>query len=553
MTKKIFKSIFIPAIAVFLVSFAVTFYFFYNYYDEQTREELQLEAEYVEAGIETYGVSFLRELPYTEMRLTLVDLDGTVIFDSHLDDDSTLGMGNHLDREEISEAIENGEGYSSRYSDTLATTYVYYARVIEGDMVLRVSMGHLSPFAVFVRFLMPILLLTFAVAAVVFFIARKLSDSIVRPINEMDLENPHNTRVYDELRPIVNKISSQSYKIGKQMEEARLRQSEFASITSNMDEGMIIINSRAMILACNDSARRIFGVSETPHVVLALNDSPSFREAISSALAGKHSTDEMKTDEKHYSIIVTPVLSDGAVDGAVIMIIDDTEKEERESLRREFTSNVSHELKTPLTSISGYSELISSGMADGEDARRFAKKIKRESDRLVTLVGDIIRLTQLDGGEIPYDDGVLDLSRIAAQVADRLADVAAAEEVSLKVSAERAEVLGNEKILDEMIHNLIDNAIKYNRQGGSVKIHCKPTPEGALLVVSDTGIGIPADMQDRVFERFYRVDKSHSRKIGGTGLGLSIVKHAAAYHKAKITLKSVQYEGTEISVLFPNP
>ncbi len=550
MTKKIFKSIFISAISVLLASFAIAFCFFYNYYDEQIREELRLEAEYVEASIENYGPDFLRGLPITDMRLTLVDADGTVIFDSHLNDDDTLGMTNHLDREEITAAFESGEGYASRYSDTLSTTYIYYARLISDGQVLRVSIGHSSPFSMLLRFLTPILIFTLLVAAAVFFIARKLSDSIVRPINEMDLKNPHGAMVYDELRPMVDKITAQSYEIGKQMEEARQRQIEFASITANMNEGMIIINSRAMILACNESARRIFGVQDTPKGVLALNDSPSFREAISSALSGKHATDEIITGEKHYSIIVTPVLKDGITDGAVIVMIDDTEKEERESLRREFTSNVSHELKTPLTSISGYSELISSGMADGEDARGFAKKIKRESDRLVSLVGDIIKLTQLDGGEIPYD-GALDISRIAAQVAERLSDVASAADVSVDLTLQEARVMGNEKILDEMIYNLVDNAIKYNKAGGSVSISTKRTDDGVVITVSDTGIGIPADKQDRVFERFYRVDKSHSRRIGGTGLGLSIVKHAAAYHKAKINLSSVLGEGTEIAILFP--
>lgn len=550
MTKRIFYSIFVSAIAVLFVSFAATFCFFYDYYDKQIRSELQIEADYVSACVDKYGADFLRDLPTTEMRLTLVDADGRVIFDSHLDDDETLAMQNHSDRAEIASAMSDGEGYASRYSDTLSTTYVYYARKIGGDMILRVSIGHVSALSMLLRFLLPLSILTLVIAAAVFLIAQKISAKIVRPINEMDLSNPYGKKVYEELRPLAKKISSQSHRIAMQVAEARVRESELESITANMNEGMIIINSRAMVLACNESARRIYGVNETPKNVLSLDDSPSLREAIDSALSGKRFSYGIKTEEKHYGIIATPVISDGVVDGAVIMIIDDTEKEEREALRREFTSNVSHELKTPLTSISGYSELISCGMADGEDARRFAKSIKHESDRLVSLVGDIIKLTQLEGGEIPYD-GEISLSSAVSDVTERLSVIAESAGVSIETAAEPATVLGNQKILVEMIYNLVDNAIKYNTSGGKVSVICENTEDGARLTVADTGIGIPADMQDRVFERFYRVDKSHSSKIGGTGLGLSIVKHAALYHKAQILLSSELGIGTRIVVSFP--
>ena len=318
-----------------------------------------------------------------------------------------------------------------------------------------------------------------------------------------------------------------------------------------MSEGMVVINSRAEVLSCNKSAREVFDVKgPTPKPVLALNSSPGFREAIRAALAGSTGYDSMRKGERFYSILATPVLHDKAVDGAVIVILDVTEKEAREALRREFTSNVSHELKTPLTSISGFAEIIKSGMADADDVRHFAENIHKESSRLISLVGDIIRLSQLDGGEIPYDDEAVDLYLVAEDVCERLQSIAEKKNVSLTLTGEAVSVSGNSLIIEEMLYNLCDNGIKYNRDGGYVKINVRREGGIPVFSVSDNGIGIPQDKQERVFERFYRVDKSHSRSIGGTGLGLSIVKHAAAYHKAEITLESEEGVGTTVSVRF---
>ena len=396
------------------------------------------------------------------------------------------------------------------------------------------------------------MLVTVFAALIGFFVASHISNSIVKPINEIDPEHPEQNFVYDELKPIISKLSSQNRKVSRQMTLLRQREREFDSITHNMSEGMIIINSRGTVLTCNNSAKSIFGVSgDIPTSVLMIDNSPEFRDAISAALSGNNEYVAMHRGDKIYSLIATPVTNEKNVEGAVLVILDVTEREEREKLRREFTSNVSHELKTPLTSISGFAEIIRTGMAEGEEARHFADNIHKESSRLISLVGDIIKLSRLDGGEIPYDDEPVDLYRVAEDVIERLLPIAERAEVKMELVGEACCVSGNSTAIEEMIYNLSDNAIKYNRRGGSVILRVFPDGSGASVSVSDTGIGIPKDKQDRVFERFYRVDKSHSKEIGGTGLGLSIVKHAAAYHKATISLESTEGVGTTVTVKFP--
>ena len=550
MTRKIFTSIFVSSIAVFLLALVLALVYAYGYYDEEVKHELTREADYIKKGIETYGEDYIDLVDTGEVRITRIDQSGKVIFDSGLDDDRTAALGSHIDREEVSEALSSGEGFAVRRSDTLSVRTVYYATLLSDGSVLRVSSEYRTAASMIGDFLGATLVMLAVLALAVFFIARGLSSSIVRPINEIDLDHPEQINIYDEMKPVVDKLVYQNRKISRQMEELRIRQNEFASITSNMNEGMVVINAKTMILSCNDSARAVlFGNGNVPKSIIGLNSSHGFRDAIVSALGGKNGYDELTVGEKHYAITVTPVFHDGAVDGAVILVVDDTEKEMREALRREFTSNVSHELKTPLTSISGFAELIKCGMAEGEEAKKFAENIHSEASRLITLVGDIIRLTRLDGGEIPYD-GEVDLLSVAEDVKLRLQNVAEKAEVSLSVSGTHETVLGNEDILDQIVYNLVDNAIKYNNPGGKVEISVDSLEETVSLSVKDNGIGIPKDKQDRVFERFYRVDKSHSRKIGGTGLGLSIVKHAVAYHKAEVSLKSEEGRGTEVTVSF---
>ena len=388
--------------------------------------------------------------------------------------------------------------------------------------------------------------------ATVAFVASRLSRSIVKPIKELDTERPERTPAYEELKPVIKRISYQNYKIASQLRELGKKESEFNSIISNMSEGMIVINSKAEILSCNKGAREILGVlEELPHSILSVISTEGFRFAVLEALAGRNGYDTLRSGERHYAILVTPVKNDAKTEGALIVIIDDTEKEEREALRREFTSNASHELKTPLTSLSGFAELIQGGVAEGEDAKRFAGNIYKEAQRLISVVGDIIRLTQLDGGELPYDDEPIELVEVCREVSERLSFVAEEKGVELSIVGKCGAVRGNRQSLEELVYNLVDNGIKYSKANGFVKMLLYDDRDLPTLVVKDNGIGIPKDKQNRVFERFYRVDKSHSKSIGGTGLGLSIVKHSAMYHRAKISLRSEFGEGTEITVSFP--
>lgn len=550
MTGKIFKSIFISCLAVFLIAFGFSFGFSYSYYLERTEEMLKGEAEYVIQGLDTVGDAYLDGTENFGGRITIVAPDGTVLYDNLAVSGDVSGFENHSEREEIREAFDSGEGRAVRNSGSIDGMTVYYAVRLSDGRVLRLATEHYTVLSALASVFSPILLLFALVMLLAFLIAKKLSSTIVRPINEIDLDKPENAEIYEELRPIIFKLSSQNYRVNKQMDELRMRESEFASITSNMSEGMIVINSNAEILSANGSARALLSDGqELPRSVLSVGGVRGLREAIGAALSGRNGYAEIDRAEKHYSLIATPVSTESLVEGAVIVIIDDTEKEYRERLRREFTSNVSHELKTPLTSISGFAELIRCGMADGEEARHFADNIYKEAKRLITLVGDIIRLTQLDGREMPYD-GRIDLLTLAGEVSERLSQVADAAEVEISVSGENLTVDGNERALEEIIYNLTDNAIKYNKRGGRVDVRVYSDGGSPTLSVRDNGIGIPKDKQDRVFERFYRVDKSHSREIGGTGLGLSIVKHAAMYHGAEISLESEEGVGTEIRVKF---
>lgn len=555
MTAKIFKGIFITSIIVLLASLTVFFFCFYDYYSDRLEAEVVREAEYLKRGYDESAtdedkLGYLSSLALDGASVTLIERDGRVSFDTRTDDCSALP--DHSAREEVADALATGTGITIRYSETYGAKLIYCARLTEDGRVLRVGTEYFSAADVVGAVVSPTLLLAVCVICFAFVAAVIMSRGIVKPINEIDLDDPENTRTYDELKPIMNKLASQNYKIAKQMNELRKRELEFNSITMNMSEGMVVINSKTAVLSCNRSARRIFGVgeSELADGVLALDSSESFRAAVSAALSGRNGYDTLHIGDKLYTVIVTPVFNGARVDGAVIVVIDDTEKEAREALRREFTANVSHELKTPLTSISGFAELISDGIAEGEDAKRFAGNIMKEAQRLIALVGDIIRLNQLDGGEIPFDSEPISLTACAAEVASRLEGVAERAGVSMSVSGEELFIQGNGQAVEEMIYNLVDNAIKYNNPGGRVEISVQKCAEGARVSVRDNGIGIPSDKLDRVFERFYRVDKSHSKDIGGTGLGLSIVKHAAAYHKASISIDSELGRGTVVSVTF---
>lgn len=547
MTTKIFRNVLACALVVLLVSVLIVFGFTYHSYTTLALEDARRECEYVKSGIEEYGIEYLYSLD-AGGRITHVLADGSVAFDSH----GPVGSANHLDREEIAEALRYGEGSAVRVSETLGKNTAYYAIRLQDGNVIRTAAEHHSAFSIFLNVLQPVLVLFLAVLIFAFFIAVRLSRTLVKPINEIDLERPDDSAVFDEMKPIVTRLKNQNYKIKRQMNELSERGEEFNSITSNMSEGILLLNSRAEILSCNRSARELFGIDESDigRSLMAAVGSHDLRALSLMALGGERGSETFKAEERTYELLATPVWRSGAVSGAVIFVIDTTEREKREELRREFTANVSHELKTPLTSISGFAELIKDGIAEGDDVKRFAGNIHKEAKRLISLVTDIIRLGQVDSGELPFD-GEVSLSLICRQVTDRLSLVAEGRGVTLELRGNSASALGNRQLLEELVYNLVDNGIKYNKEGGTVKIITESSRSGAVLTVKDDGIGIPASDRDRVFERFYRVDKSHSRSIGGTGLGLSIVKHIAQYHGARIELDSEQGVGTEIRVYFP--
>ena len=552
MTGKIFRSIFIVTGSVLLLCVVIVFAVTFNYYTGELKDALSKQAQYVAAGVESGGMEYLSGIgEKTDVRITWVASDGSVLYDSKAD---AASMENHRDREEIREALEseNGVGIATRYSGTMSEKTTYYALRVKDGSVIRVSEKQYSAWVIVMSTVQPILVVLVAAIILAGVLASRLSKSIVRPINEIDLDHPENAQVYEEMAPIIRRLTAQNRSIKKQMEELKVKQTEFNAITENMSEGMIIIDAATEILSSNQCALSMFGVEgKPPKSILLLDGRDTFREAVRLALSGENGYDSFRRGGRCYNILATPVKENGEVVGAVLVILDETEKEERETLRREFTSNVSHELKTPLTSISGFAELIRSGMTDAEDTRHFADNIYKEARRLIVLVGDIIKLSQLDGGEIPYDECPQDLYEIAKETEERLDMVATSHKVNLELTGEHTSIRGNRQILEEMIYNLVDNGIKYNHEGGNVRIRVAEENGRAVVSVADNGIGIPKDQQSRVFERFYRVDKSHSKEIGGTGLGLSIVKHGAAFHKAAVTMNSEPGKGTEISLTFP--
>ncbi len=550
MTGKIFKSIFFVTLISLIIA-AVAFYAVaYGNYRNTTEDELKRAAQFAAAGTELGGTEYLENLDRDGIRVTLVDPSGKVIFDNV---SNSSEMGNHIGREEIAEALETGEGFARRKSETSLENTAYYAVKISDGSVLRVADTVRSAIDFIISMsghLIAVFLIVIAAAAL---LASNIASSIVRPISGIDLSHPERLAKYKEFVPVAKRLSEQNRLISRKMEELSLRQTEFAAITDNMSEGMLVIDSGAEILSYNKSAEEMLGFNENmPKNITAVETVPVLRSAVADALSGKKSAQTIRSGGKYYSVIINPVIHENIVEGAVAIILDETEKEQREALRREFTSNISHELKTPLTSISGFAEIIMDGLADG-DEKRFAGNIYREAQRLIVLVGDIIKLNRLDGGEIVFDEEPVDLANICKTVVERLSNIAEKADISLSFEGETALVRGNSIILEEMIYNLADNGIKYNNPGGSVKLKVYENNISHEVSVScaDNGIGIPEGQKERIFERFYRVDKSRSKSIGGTGLGLSIVKHGATCHNAKISVSSRENFGTTVTITFP--
>ena len=546
MTKKIFRTILAVGIAVILLSTALFCTVLLRHYTTRVFDELEMEAALAARGVELEGADYLAGLD-PQNRVTWISGDGSVLYDSRAD---AGAMENHLEREEVQEALSGQVGEAERYSDTLSTRTLYVALPLSDGSVLRVASDQSSVVSLVVELipsLVLVLILTIALGAL---LAYRLSRAIIRPILALDLSHPEDCDTYEELTPLLRRIHSQSETIQSQMEELERQRSEFTAITENMSEGFLLMDSRTNLLSCNSSALRLLDAprAEVGESVLHLNRTEAFRRVVDEALQGRHSEALLERGDKCYQLLANCVQREGQVVGAVLAILDVTERESREALRREFTANVSHELKTPLTSISGFAELMKAGTVPPETVPEFAGDIYREAQRLITLVEDIIHLSQLDEDLVPLERGAVDLFAVARDVVQRLTPAAERAGVTLTLTGGETTVEGVRQVLDEMVANLVDNAIKYNRPGGSVAVEVTVAEGKPRLTVRDTGIGIPAAHQERVFERFYRVDKSHSKEVGGTGLGLSIVKHAAAYHNASVSLESTEGVGTTVTV-----
>lgn len=548
MTKKIFRSFLLTALLTLAVSMLFVFGILYQYFEEQLMSGLKSKAVYISHAVESEGADYLESIGDIGERVTLIAPDGTVIADTEA---NAAEMENHLERGEVKQALANGSGTSVRYSDTLTEKIIYYAVKIPDGNILRVSVKHYTVITILLGLVQPILAILLISSVLCFALSLRLSKSIVKPINSLDLDAPENNDAYEELAPLLRKISRQRKVIDEQLRNAKQMQEEFRLITENMSEGFLVIDSERNVLTYNSAALRLLGISEPPSGnVLAINRAGPFRDAVERALSGERSENEMTFGESCYGIIANPVLNSGEVIGAVIVILDVTERVQREQLRREFTANVSHELKTPLTSISGFAEMMMNGVPD-DIAADFSKSIYDEAQRLIVLVGDIIKLSELEENSAQFERERVDLRELSEDAAKRLEFAAENKNLAVTVIG-NAQITGVRKILDEMIFNLCDNAIKYNKNGGSADIVISPDTEKhtVTLTVRDTGIGIPGYAQSRVFERFYRVDKGRSKSAGGTGLGLAIVKHGAICHNAEIRLKSEENKGTEISVIF---
>lgn len=535
---------------VLAVGLAAVMGILYSNFDGQMRKELSKEAAYLAYGVEQQGVDYLKNIKDKSARITYIDQDGTVLFDNEAD---ISEMKNHSDRTEFQKAEKYGAGESSRYSDTLSEKTIYYALRLKDGTVLRVSGTQDSVLALVENLIFPLCGLLCLMLILSGIMASAISKRIVKPINELDLESPEENQIYEELSPLLSKIHRQNREIQNQLELAKQQQEEFSLITENMQEGLIVIDKYTMILSANSSAWNLFHMDRVcqGESVYCLDREEEFRHAIEQVLSGEHTELVLKLNGSDIQLIANPVIRDKKTEGAVVLLVNVTEKLERESLRREFSANVSHELKTPLTSISGFAEIMQGGLVKNEDIPKFAGRIYKESQRLLQLVEDVIQISQLDEEKTSYVWEPVDVYQVCKNAFESLKEKAKRLNVHLYICGERMKMEAVRTLLEEAIYNVCDNAIKYNRNDGSVSVFLTQTAQEIQIVVKDTGVGIPKEDQDRVFERFYRVDKSHSKKIGGTGLGLSIVKHAVGALKGSVILRSEEGNGTEICMKFP--
>ena len=549
MTKRIFRATLLVGVAVLIASLALVMGVLYSYFgrvqESQLRDELSLAA----VGVEKNGTDYLRALQSHQYRITWVRADGTVVYDTQVDAET---MENHAQRQEIQQALAAGEGESSRYSSTLLQKTVYYAQRLPDGTVLRLSAVRVTAGVLVLNMLQPILLVLAAALILSGVLAGRLARRITEPLNRLDLEHPLENDTYEELAPLLRRMEHQRRQIDRQMGELRQRSEEFDQITGSMNEGLVLLDEAGAILSINPAARRLLDADGdcVGQDFLTVDRDVTMSDALRQAAEQGHSEFRGERNGREYQFDVTRIQTEGRTAGTVLLVFDVTERAFAERNRREFTANVSHELKTPLQGIIGSAELLENGMVKQEDVPRFVGHIRAEAQRLVTLIGDIIRLSQLDEGE-PMPTEPVELLAVAREVAENLRSAAETRNVTVEVTGTPATVSGVRRLLYEIVLNLCDNAIKYNTEGGRVEMEVAQDGGTAAVTVRDTGIGIPPEHQSRVFERFYRVDKSHSKASGGTGLGLSIVKHAVQYHHGVIQLKSEVGKGTEIRVTFP--
>lgn len=550
MTKRIFRSVCIVAVAVLLASLTLVMGVLYDYFSGSQEEQLKNQTVLAAQGIENEGAGYFDGLKSEDLRITWIDKDGKVLFDNRTDASS---MENHLEREEVREAVESGYGTSARYSETLTEKSLYSAKKLSDGSIVRLSVSQYSVITLFLGMLRPVLFIALLAVILALVLAYRLSKNIVTPLNKLDLDAPLSNEVYEELSPLLQRMDAQQKQLKSQAKELERKREEFEAATANMSEGLVVLNEQGEILSVNRTASDILGMTDASlgKDILSVNGSAEMQEMLRQARTGENAEITVSVGGRDFRFNASPVVTEKKVAGIALLIFDITEKEKAEQMRREFTANVSHELKTPLHTISGYAELLANGMVEEKDTAEFSQKIYAEAQRMIRLVEDIIRLSNLDEGATELAREEADLCKIAEKEVDSLAPAAEKENVSVEFSGEKAELSGIPQLLSAIVYNLTDNAIKYNHSGGKVFVSVTNVPDGVLLSVKDTGIGIPKDQQERVFERFYRVDKSHSKEVGGTGLGLSIVKHAAKLHGAKITLESEPGKGTEIAVLFP--
>lgn len=548
MVNKIFRSNFFTSMLILLMSFCLIFGVLFSYFEAQMFTELESEAGYISYAVKNEGTDFINNFNEKGKRITWVSSDGTVLADTEAVAEE---LENHADRKEIADALENGKGTSSRYSDTLMQKTLYYAEKLDDGTILRVSTTQNSVVIILLGLLQPLIIIIVLALIISIFLSYRLSKAIIKPINELNLDNPAANETYEELTPLLKKMSAQKKTIDKQIKEAEQKQEEFKLITENMSEGLLVIDKDSNVLSYNQAAIRLLEISDVKSgSVLAFNRSKGFRSVVEKALSGERAESDISHDENTYNLIANPVYQNEKIIGAVIVIIDITESVKREQLRQEFTSNVSHELKTPLTSISGFAEILKSGDTPDETVIDFSTSIYDEAQRLITLVSDIMKISELDEGAVPFEKESVDIYELSKGIIKRLTPIADKRNITFNIIGDTANVYGARKILDEMIYNLCDNAIKYNKESGTVDVIVNQANNKTSVTVRDTGIGIPTSEQSRVFERFYRVDKSHSKLVGGTGLGLAIVKHGATYHDADVFLESTDGKGTSVTISF---